>query len=228
VRVGQRQPPKRSAAATTAAPAWPPPLSGPSRRRRRVPPASAAQNLPSSCWSRGCGRCGYGRRFGPAPATPLTGARPSRAAICRHGSPAATPRLISSRSAMLRHRDARPAGCRCTPPAWSTNAQTDGPRLPSRRAISRSDSPCRHRAHTSSCSAADSPQDRTHHPHADAPVSAEVMQPPLEASVVSATRRPDALDGSASGLDRADVYLRLSHRRPEGRPSARGAGRGRL
>jgi hypothetical protein len=41
----------------------------------------------------------------------------------------------------------------------------DSPRLPSRRAISRSDSPCRQRAQTSSCSAADSPQDRTDHLH---------------------------------------------------------------
>jgi hypothetical protein len=49
------------------------------------------------------------------------------------------------------------------PPLWTTKARTDGPRFPSRRAISHSDSPRRHRAHTSSCSAADSPQDRTHH-----------------------------------------------------------------
>jgi hypothetical protein len=51
------------------------------------------------------------------------------------------------------------------PPVWSTNARTDGPRLPNRRAISRTDSPCRHRAQISTCSAADSPQDRTHHLH---------------------------------------------------------------
>ena len=124
----------------------------------------------------GAGPAGRPRRRRPGPGSgrppflassrdTVDGARPSRAAICRHGSPAATPRLISSRSAMLRHRGARRGGCRCTPPVWNTNARTDGPRLPSRRAISRSDSPCRQRAHTSSCSAADSPQDRTHHLH---------------------------------------------------------------
>ena len=49
------------------------------------------------------------------------------------------------------------------PPVCNTKARTDGPRLPNRRAISRSDSPCRQRAQTSSCSWTDNPQDRAHH-----------------------------------------------------------------
>jgi hypothetical protein len=36
------------------------------------------------------------------------------------------------------------------------------------------------------------PHDRTHHLHADAPVSAEAMQPPIETSTVSATARLDS------------------------------------
>jgi hypothetical protein len=40
----------------------------------------------------------------------VDGARPSRLAIARQESPAATPRLISSRSTMLRHRGARWVG----------------------------------------------------------------------------------------------------------------------
>jgi hypothetical protein len=90
---------------------------------------------------------------------------------------------------MLRHRRARRGGCCCTPPVWSTKARTDGPRLPSRRAISRSDSPRRHRAHTSCCSAADSPQDRTHHLHPRYTRHAEAMQPPIETRVVSRSSR---------------------------------------
>jgi hypothetical protein len=78
---------------------------------------------------------------------------------------------------------------------WSTKARTDGPRLPSRRAISRSDSPPRHRAQTSSCSATDSPQDRTHHLHRRPICHAEVMQPPLETSNVSATPATPPLPG---------------------------------
>jgi hypothetical protein len=46
-----------------------------------------------------------------------------------------------------------------------TKACTEGPRLPSPRAISRSDSPCRHRRQSSSWSWTDSPQDRIHHLH---------------------------------------------------------------
>jgi hypothetical protein len=91
----------------------------------------------------------------------------------------------ASRSAMLRHRGARRGGCRCTPPVWSTKARIDGLRLPRRRAISRSDSPCRHRAHTSSCSAADSPQTAPTTSTADLSVSAEVVQPSIETSFVS-------------------------------------------
>jgi hypothetical protein len=43
--------------------------------------------------------------------------------------------------------------------------RTEGPRLPSRRAIGRSDSPCRYRRQSSSCSWTDSPHDRTRHLH---------------------------------------------------------------
>jgi hypothetical protein len=90
----------------------------------------------------------------------VDGARPSRRAIMRQESPAAGPREISSRSANSKALAARRGGRHCTPPDCNTKARTDGPRLPSRRAISRSDSPRRHRCHTSSCSTADSPHER--------------------------------------------------------------------
>jgi hypothetical protein len=60
---------------------------------------------------------------------------------------------------------ARSGGRCCMPPACNAEARIEGPRLPIRRAISRSDSPCRQRRQSSSCPWTDSPQDRTHHLH---------------------------------------------------------------
>jgi hypothetical protein len=62
------------------------------------------------------------------------------------------PRPISSRSAAVSDRAARCGGRCCTPPVCNTNARTEDPRLPTRRAIIRSESPCRHRYPSSSCS----------------------------------------------------------------------------
>jgi hypothetical protein len=127
----------------------------------------------------------------------VEGARPSRRAIARLELPAATPRLISSRSATVSEWAARCGGRCWTPPVCNTNPRIEGPRLPICRAISRSDWPCRHRAHSSSCSWTDSPQDRTHHLRRRLTVSAEAMQPPLETAVDSEIVSPAPVLGRA-------------------------------
>jgi ABC-2 family transporter protein len=81
----------------------------------------------------------------------------------RRDLPAATPRLISSRSAMFSHRTLRRGGCCCSPPVCRTDARTDGPRLPSRRAIRRSDSPAAISPTPRPALLLTVPQDRTHH-----------------------------------------------------------------
>ena len=124
----------------------------------------------------------------------VDGARPSRAASCRHESPAATPRLISSRSAMLSDRGARLGGWCCMPPVCSTNARTDG-------------TPCRAGGRSAAAThlAATGPRPRPAPlltvprlvpttSSADAPVNAEVMQHPL---------RPPPIRDSSSAISGA-------------------------
>jgi hypothetical protein len=136
-------PPKPAAAARP--PAWPPWAAGPAETPRRQRPG-----LDSDVGHR-CGQLPrHRRRRSPQPGRDLPvrlagGYAAADLFAFGHGqTPQGAARWV------LLH-----------PPVWGTKARTDGPRLPSRRAISRSDSPRRHRAQTSSCSAADSPQDPT-------------------------------------------------------------------
>ncbi len=85
----------------------------------------------------------------------LLGARPSRAAMARHESLAASPREISSRSAAVSAPSARVGGGRRHPPEAMRKRRTACRYVPKYRLIARSDSPRRHRVQISSCSAAD-------------------------------------------------------------------------
>ena len=84
-------------------------------------------------------------------------ARPSRAAMWRYDSRAANPRETSSRSAALGAPWARRGGGSRRPPVRSRKRRMPGRCVLKWRAMVRSDSPWRHRAQISSCSAADHP-----------------------------------------------------------------------
>jgi hypothetical protein len=185
---GRRESPpaasRRSALVTNTIPAWPPP-----------PRATSALGPTWTAWPRGSPVGSLSARWAryrwrpPLRAStrdPSTTPVPAQA-ITRQESPAATPRLISSRSAADNEPAGRRRGGCLTPPLCNTKARTEGPGLPIRRAISRSDSPRRHRAQSSSCSWTDSPRTAPITSSADIPVSAEAIQPPIENAVATGT-----------------------------------------
>jgi hypothetical protein len=149
----------RPAAATSATPARPPP-----------PPATPG--LEHQLGRLGPPRPPVGRSISGlrpvAAAAAIAGHLPrhrrrrpsSRCAITRQESPAAKPRETSSRSANAKARAARRGGGRRTRrSAARTRARRSPFAKPPR--ISRSDPPRRHHCHTSSCSTANSPHERT-------------------------------------------------------------------
>jgi hypothetical protein len=107
-------------------------------------------------------------------------ARPRRTAITRQASPAATPRLISSRSAADNEWAGRRRGGCLTPPLCNPTGPHRGPAL----AHPASDQPQRRplpppRPELLLFLDRQSPGPHPSPPTADAPVSAEAMQPPI-------------------------------------------------
>ena len=112
-------------------------------------------------------RCARHRLRSPLPATSrliVDTARPSRLAMVRSESPAATPREISSRSVNDKSRSERRRRAGRTPPTSSNNRRIDDPPFPTDEQSTGVSSPASRRSCTSAISASVNLLDAAHLP----------------------------------------------------------------
>jgi hypothetical protein len=117
----------------------------------------------------------------------VDGARPSRRAIARQESPVATPRLISSRSAAVNDRAAHCGGRCCMPLVCNTKARIEGHACPSGGQSAAATHLAASAARAPLALGPTVPRIAPTTSTADAPDTAEAMQPSLETTRVSAT-----------------------------------------